>query len=123
MFAIIFSLFSSVRQGFRSRAALHAEILALRHQLLVLQRANRERKLRLGVADRLLWAWLSQALEWLAICPCDRQTRNSHCLASPRLPALLELEEPPSAGPASDLARSHRSDSQDEPGQSALGRA
>ena len=60
MIAIIFSLFFSVRQGFRSRAALHAEILALRHQLLVLQRVNRERKLRLGVADRLLWAWLSR---------------------------------------------------------------
>jgi putative transposase len=60
MFAIIFSLFSSVRQAFRSRAALHAEILALRHQVLVLKRTNRERKLRLGVADRLLWAWLSQ---------------------------------------------------------------
>ena len=60
MFAIIFSLFSSLRQSFRTRAALHAEILALRHQLLVLQRANRKRKLRLGLADRFLWAWLSQ---------------------------------------------------------------
>jgi hypothetical protein len=28
MFTIIFSLFSSIRQGFRTRAALHAEILA-----------------------------------------------------------------------------------------------
>src|ERR1700691_4718585 len=59
MFAIIFSLFSSIRQAFRSRAALHAEILALRHQLLVLKRTNRERKLRLNVADRILWVWLS----------------------------------------------------------------
>src|ERR1700723_831943 len=68
MLAIIFSLFSSVRQGFRRRAALHAEILALRHQLLVLQRTNRERKLRLGVADRLLWAWLSQLWkDWLSV--------------------------------------------------------
>ena len=60
MFAIILSLFSSVRQGLRSRVGLHAEILALRHQLLVLKRTNRERKLRLGRADRLLWTWLSQ---------------------------------------------------------------
>jgi putative transposase len=60
MFAIIFSLLCSVRQGFRTRAALQAEILALRHQLLVLQRAKRDRKLRLGVADRLLWVWLSR---------------------------------------------------------------
>ena len=32
MFTIIFSPFSSIRQGFRTRAALHAETLALRHQ-------------------------------------------------------------------------------------------
>ena len=60
MFAIIFSLFSSLRQGFNARAALHAEILALRHQLLVLQRSSRSRKLRLNPGDRLLWSWLSQ---------------------------------------------------------------
>lgn len=60
MFAIIFSLFSSIRQGLRSRAALHAEILALRHQLLVLQRVNRDRRLRLSVTDRLLWVCLSR---------------------------------------------------------------
>lgn len=60
MFAIILSLFSSIRQGFRTRAALQADVIALRHQLLVLQRVNRDRKLRLGVADRLLWVWLSR---------------------------------------------------------------
>lgn len=60
MFAIIFSLFSSVRQGLRSRAALHAEVLALGHQLLVLQRVNRDRRLRLSVTDQLLWVWLSR---------------------------------------------------------------
>ena len=60
MFEIIFSLFHSIRQGLRSRAALHAEILALRHQLLVLQRSKRSHKVQLGVADRIFWAWLSQ---------------------------------------------------------------
>jgi putative transposase len=60
MFAIIFSLFHSIRQGLRARAALHAEILALRHQLLVLQRSKRSQKVQLGVADRIFWAWLSQ---------------------------------------------------------------
>ena len=35
-------------------------VLALRHQLLVLQRNNRDRRLRLSVAARLLWVWLSQ---------------------------------------------------------------
>src|ERR1700679_4381260 len=60
MFAIIFSLFSSIRQGFRSRAALQAEILALRHQLSVLHRSGRAHKLRLTAADRILWVWLSR---------------------------------------------------------------
>jgi hypothetical protein len=60
MFTIIFSLSSSIRQRFRTRAALHAEILALRHQLLVLQRSSRGHHLRLGRADRLLWIWFSR---------------------------------------------------------------
>jgi len=44
----------------RSRAALHLEILALRHQLQVRQR-SRPRRLRLAKADRWLWASLSRA--------------------------------------------------------------
>jgi putative transposase len=43
----------------RSRAALHLEVLALRHQLLVLQRSQ-PRRLRHPKADRWLWAWLSR---------------------------------------------------------------
>jgi putative transposase len=60
MFEIMFSLFYSIRLGLRSRAALHAQILALRHQVLVLQRSKHSHKVRLGVADRVLRAWLSQ---------------------------------------------------------------
>ncbi len=60
MFTTIFLLFSSIRQGFRTRAALQAEILALRHQLLVLRRSSRGHRLRLGTADRLLWVCLSR---------------------------------------------------------------
>jgi hypothetical protein len=43
----------------RSRAALHLEVLALRHQLQVLER-SRPRRLRLANADRRLWMWLSR---------------------------------------------------------------
>jgi len=50
----------SVRDCFRARAVLQAEILALRHQLLVLQRSSRGRRLRLRWADRVLWVWLSR---------------------------------------------------------------
>jgi hypothetical protein len=38
-------VFFSLRSSLRSRAALHAEILALRHQLLVLQRSTHGRRL------------------------------------------------------------------------------
>src|ERR1022692_3829094 len=58
MSTVIFSFFSSIRQGFRTRASLHAEILALRHQILVLQRSSRGHRVRLARADRLLWVWL-----------------------------------------------------------------
>jgi len=60
MFTIFWVLFSSLRSSLRSRAALQAEILALRHQLLVLQRSTRGRRLRLKSADRVFWVWLSR---------------------------------------------------------------
>src|SRR5437763_6667252 len=60
MLTIILSLFSSARQAFQTRAALQAEILALRHQLLVLQRSSRGHRLRLSRADRFLWVWLAR---------------------------------------------------------------
>ena len=50
--------------GMRTRAALALEILALRHQLAVLQQATPKRP-RLTDIDRLLWVWLSQTLrDW-----------------------------------------------------------
>jgi putative transposase len=60
MIPILFSLVSSLRSSFRQHVALQAEILALRHQLLVLQRSNRNRRLRLQPWDRAFWVWLSQ---------------------------------------------------------------
>ena len=56
MLTVLFSL----RDCFRARAVLQAEVLALRHQLLVLQRSSRGRRLRLRWADRVLWVWLSR---------------------------------------------------------------
>jgi transposase InsO family protein len=53
------SLLHSLRLLLRSRASLHLEILALRHQLAVVNRTRRPR-LRLTSIDRLLWAWLSR---------------------------------------------------------------
>ncbi len=56
--SVVVSLVHSLRFLVRSRAALHLEILALRHQLAVANRSRRPR-LRLTPADRVLWAWLS----------------------------------------------------------------
>src|SRR5215469_5277639 len=70
MFAIILSLLCSIRQGFRTRAAIQAEILALRHQLLVLQRSARAHKVRLTASDRFLGVWLSRLWrEWRSALP------------------------------------------------------
>ena len=53
---LLSALLAAVFASFRSRAALQFEILALRHQLGVLQRSVKRPKLT--PADRLLWAWL-----------------------------------------------------------------
>jgi hypothetical protein len=60
MLTFILVLFSTLRSSLHSRAALQAEIMALRHQILVLQRVTRGRRLCLKVADRVFWVWLSR---------------------------------------------------------------
>jgi putative transposase len=60
MWSVVASLLHSFRLLVRSRASLHLEILALRHQLAVVRRSRRPR-LRFTAADRILWAWLSHA--------------------------------------------------------------
>src|SRR5215510_12312230 len=60
MISVVISVVAMLRGAVRSRAALHLEVLALRHQLLVLQR-SRPRRLRLAKMDRWLWAWLARS--------------------------------------------------------------
>jgi hypothetical protein len=53
-----------IRDSTRSRARLQLELLALRHQLQVLQR-TRPRRVRLAMPDRWLWVCLSRVwTEW-----------------------------------------------------------
>src|SRR6266566_43607 len=59
MSSLISALVAALLAAFRTRAALQLEILALRHQIGVLQRSSRHRP-RLTPADRMLWAWLSR---------------------------------------------------------------
>ena len=57
-FGPVFAAFLAfLSTSFRTRAALQLEILALRHQIGVLQRSVKRPKLT--ATDRFLWAWLS----------------------------------------------------------------
>ena len=58
MKAVLIALIACLRAGFRSRAGMHLEVLALRHQLAVYQR--RHERVGTKVVDRLLWALLSR---------------------------------------------------------------
>ena len=60
MFPLVSSLLLCLLGCLRTRAALQLEILALRHQVLVLRRSTGSRRLRLQTSDRLLWVWLSR---------------------------------------------------------------
>jgi putative transposase len=59
MKAVLSSFLFTLRSCFRTRASMQIEILALRHQLAVLQRRTNKRA-SLRTADRLLWVLLSQ---------------------------------------------------------------
>jgi putative transposase len=62
--SVLLSFLLTLRTWARSRAALQLEILALRHQLQLLQR-SRPPRLRLAKTDRWLWGLLSRIwTEW-----------------------------------------------------------
>ena len=58
MMPTLVSLLAVLRDSLRTRVALQPEVLALRHQLLVLQRKKQKQRLWLSVADRIFWVWL-----------------------------------------------------------------
>jgi len=45
---------------FQTQAAMQAEIIALRHQVILLQRTQKTKRLDLHRTDQWLWVWLSQ---------------------------------------------------------------
>ena len=118
--AVFISLLMTLRDCARSRAILQLEILALRHQLHVLERSH-GRRLRLTRFDRLLWVWFSRAwCQWRTVL-VHRQTRNGHRVASARVPPVLDVEEPPQDWSADGPSRGPHADSNDVGRQSALG--
>src|SRR4030088_1875768 len=59
-------LAAAASAAFKSRATLHLENLALRHQLGVLRRSVKRPKLT--SADRLLWTWLCEVWsDWRSV--------------------------------------------------------
>src|SRR5262249_11705278 len=72
------ALLALVTSTFWTRAAQQAEIVALRHQIAVLQQSA-PRRLRLRQSDRLLWIWLSRCWpawrHWLRILKPDTVVR------------------------------------------------
>src|ERR1035438_2176998 len=51
---------ATFRDSLRTRVGLQAEVIALRHQLLVLERRSQKLRNQLSVFDRLLWVGLSR---------------------------------------------------------------
>src|SRR5215472_14510597 len=94
MIRLFAAVFVALRCCFKIRATLQLENIALRHQINVLSRSQRGR-VRLRKTDRIFWTWL------LCLCPDWRSALvivkplNRDRLASPRAPAVLDLEEPP----------------------------
>jgi hypothetical protein len=120
-FGPLFSaLYASVSASLRSRAALQLEILALRHQLGVLQRSVKRPKLT--PADRMLWAGLCVVWnDWRAnIFLVKAATVIGWHRKGFRF--VLDLENSVrQAGTTCGAKGSPRLDSYDEPRQFALG--
>jgi hypothetical protein len=71
----IFLLFFFLRSWFQSRLQLQAEIVALRHQIVVLRRSQPGR-VHLCAADRLFWVWLTRL--WSGWLPPAKGTARAH---------------------------------------------
>ena len=81
MILLLFSWLTILRDSLLTRIALQAEILALRHQLLVLHRKNQKQRLRLSLAGRLLWVLALPYLAGMEVGPPHREIRDRHRMA------------------------------------------
>jgi hypothetical protein len=113
MMPIVVSVLCSIRSLVRARAALHLEVLALRHQLLVLERSQ-QRRVLLTSTDRLFWVVLSRLWsEWrTALVLVKPQTvvdwhrrgfrlfwtwKSRRCIGRPTVPARTSPAVPTAA--------------------------
>jgi hypothetical protein len=91
MTALFIAVLASLQATTHSRLELAAEILALRHQLAVLQRTTLKRP-RLRPTDRLLWVLLSSVWPHWRQAVQIREARHRGVLASACVRRLLALE-------------------------------
>ena len=118
--AVLSAFCAFLAASLRSRAALQIEILALRHQLNVLQRSGQTATLERG-RPLALGAFISELVR-VANGSQTSKTGHRHRLALPRLPALLDLEIPSwSARTTGCLLGGSPTHSPHEPGESTLG--
>src|SRR5258708_13236466 len=83
-------LVAAASAAFKSRATVHLENLALRHQLGVLRRSVKRPKLT--SADRFLWTWLCGAWsDWQSALVIIKP-ETVICWAPPSLPPPLTIE-------------------------------
>jgi hypothetical protein len=75
MLTVLMSFLRTARLSMRSRATLQLEILALRHQLQILQRSRR-RRVHLTQADRLLVGLAVPGLDAVALRSRHREARD-----------------------------------------------
>src|SRR5262245_34598341 len=107
---------------FRSRDALEAEIVALRHQLNVLRR-KAPRRLVFSKCDRFVFACLYRSCTRHSEHLGDRQAGDGHPLASGRVSPVLAMEVALSSRQAKSAPRNPPADPEYKPRQSVLGRA
>jgi putative transposase len=120
MTSVLMSLLATLRGIVRSRAALHLEVIALRHQVQMLQR-SKPRRLRLASCGQVALGVVVTRLARLANGPRHREAGDRRRLAPPGISALLGLEKSSTRRTATHLVRGARTDSKDDPRESLWG--
>jgi hypothetical protein len=120
MGSLFVALFTLLASSFRTRVALQAEILALRHQLAVFQK-NAPPRLRLQRSDRLLWVLLSRC--WSGWRHSLHIVRPDTCLASQSVRVVLDAEITAAAGKTERGGRHSQLDSGHESSEPVVGSA
>jgi len=84
-------LFNSLLTGLRGQVAMQTEIIALRHQLTVLQRTHKPRRILLNRTDRCLWVWLSRL--WSGLRSALLIVKPETVIGWRHIPMVLDLED------------------------------